>query len=227
MSIHITVPPRFLEALNINEEQKKQVKLHIGNISESEALIMFEEDLDQKLINYLKGMARKSFEYKEYIRHFKEILEYSSCQIFGIDTSQIGVGLEVHHTPFSMETIVRAVLTKTISERPMPIDPKDIAEEVMKLHYEGKIGLIPLTSTIHEAVHSGSVYIKKSDIFGNYQAFYEEYQDYLDDDAVDHYNNVMRLSDEQVDLYNKEKLKRIISEYEVVYENDSDKTNFM
>ena len=57
-------------------------------------------------------------------------------------------------------------------------------------------------------------------IYGDFNKFYERYEEYLNDDAIDHYNNVMRLSDEQVDLYNKEKLKRIISEYEVVYEND-------
>lgn len=220
MSI-ITIPPRFVEIPNVNDEQKKQVKLLISDVSESEALIVMEEDLDQKLVNYIKAMARRSFEYKEYIRIFKDHLNLTECQVFGINVAEIkGVGIEVHHTPFSMETVVNAVLSEMVSTQGFPIDPKDVADNVMKLHYEGIIGLIPLTSTIHEAVHSNSVYIKKSDIYGDFNKFYERYEEYLNDDAIDHYNNVMRLSDEQVDLYNKEKLKRIISEYEVVYEND-------
>ena len=221
MSI-ITIPPRFVERPDvINDEQKKQVKLLISDVSESEALIVMEEDLNQKLVNYIKAMARKSFEYKEYIRIFKDHLNLTECKVFGIDVAEIkGVGIEVHHTPFSMETIVNAVLSEMVNTQGFPIDPKDVADNVMKLHYEGIIGLIPLTSTIHEAVHSNAVYIKKSDIYGDFNKFYERYEEYLSDDAIDHYNNVMRLSDEQVDLYNKEKLKRIISEYEVVYEND-------
>ena len=46
-------------------------------------------------------------------------------------------------------------------------------------------------------------------IYGDFNKFYERYEEYLNDDAIDHYNNVMRLSDEQVDLYNKEKLKEL------------------
>ena len=121
-----------------------------------------EEDLDQKLVNYIKAMARKSFEYKEYIRIFKDHLNLTECKVFGINVAEIkGVGIEVHHTPFSMETIVNAVLSEMVSTQGFPIDPKDVADNVMKLHYEGIIGLIPLTSTIHEAVHSNAVYIKK------------------------------------------------------------------
>lgn len=214
------IQPRHIIVDDKDKEQKKKVKLFIGNISEREALIVFEEDLEEKRnINYMKSLARGSYEYKEYMKNFKENLQYTSCMIFGIDTSLIPVSLEVHHTPFAMETIVKAVAYKQFIEaKGKPIDTKDVAEEVMRLHYEGKVGLIPLTTTMHEAVHSGTIYIKPSDIFGDYTSFYKEYEKYLDEDAINHYNNVIGLDDDVVDLYNGEKLKRIISEYDIEYE---------
>lgn len=223
---NVIIPPRFIDVINVNTEVKKQVRVFVWNISEKEALIMFEEDLDKKLYMYLKKMCRGSFEYKEYIKHFREVLEYTKCKVFGIDVTEIPVSLEIHHTPFSLETIVSAVAAKMFAERGAPLDPKDISEEVMRLHYEGKIGLIPLTSTIHEAVHNNTIHVKASDIYGNYQDFFEEYEEYLSEDAIQHYNNVISLSEEEVDLYNKEKLKRVISEYNVVYEEDSDSLKY-
>lgn len=223
---NVIIPPRFIDVVNVDTEVKKQVRVFVGNISEKEALIMFEEDLDKKLYMYLKKMCRGSFEYKEYIKHFKEVLEYTKCKVFGIDITEVPVSLEIHHTPFSLETIVTAVTAKMFEQRGVPLDPKDISEEVMRLHYDGKVGLIPLTSTIHEAVHSNTIHIKASDIYGNYQAFFDEYEEYLSDDAVQHYNNVINLTEEEVDLYNKEKLKRVISEYNVVYEDDSDSLKY-
>lgn len=223
---NITVPPRFVDVVNVDDEIKKQVRVFVSNISEKEALIMFEEDIDKKLYMYLKRMCRGSYEYKEYIKHFKEVLENTKCKVFGIDITEVPVSIEVHHTPFSMETIVGAVTLKMFEEQGVPLDPKDISQEVMRLHYEGKIGLIPLTSTIHEAVHSNTIHIKKSDIFGDYESFFEEYEEYIDEDAVKHYNNVISLRDEEVDLYNREKLKRVISEYNIVYEDEEDRKNF-
>lgn len=214
----ITVPPRFLEALNIDEEAKKQVNIKIGRISESEALIMFDSDVDKKMVTYLKRMARSSWEYKNYMSNFKDNLGMTSCKVFNmIDINDIKVGLEIHHTPFAMETIVMAVINRMVAENGYPIDPKDVSEEVMRLHYDGVVGLIPLTTTIHEAVHSGSVYIKPRDIYGDYQKFFEQYEEYLSEDAIRHYNNVISLSEEEIDLYNKEKLKRLIAEYNVDY----------
>ena len=220
--IQTTVPPRFIDVTNVDAEVKKQVRVFVGNISEKEALIMFEDDIDNKLMSYLKRMCRGSFEYKEYIKHFKEVLQYTKCKVFNIDITEVPVSIEIHHTPFSMETIVGAVTSRMYSVQGVPIDPKDVAEEVMQLHYDGKIGLIPLTSTIHEAVHNNTIHIKPGDIYGNYQAFFEEYEEYLEDDSVNHYNRVITLSNEEVDLYNKEKLKRVVSEYNVVYEDDAD-----
>jgi len=221
-----TVPPRFIDVVNVDQEIKKQVRVFVGNISEKEALIMFEDDIDKKLIAYLKKMCRGSYEYREYMNHFKDVLENTKCKVLGIDINEVPITIEIHHTPFSLETIVSVVTARMFDVQGVPIDPKDISEEVMRLHYEGKIGLIPLTSTIHEAVHSNTIHVKPSDIYGNYQAFFEEYEEYFDEDAIDHYNNVISLSDEEVDLYNKEKLKRVISEYNIVYEDDDDSLKY-
>lgn len=223
---NFVIPPRFVDVVNVDTELKKQVRVFVGNISESEALVMFDEDIDSKLYSYLKKICRNSYEYKEYIRHFRDVLENTKCKVLGIDINEVPISLEVHHTPFSLETIVSAVTLKMFDVQGAPLDPKDIAEEVMRLHYEGKIGLIPLTSTIHEAVHSNTIHIKPSDIYGNYEAFFTEYEEYLDEDALEHYNNVISLSNEEVDLYNKEKLKRVISEYNVVYEDDDDSLKY-
>ena len=45
---NVVIPPRFIDVVNVDEEIKKQVRVFVGNVSEKEALIMFEEDIDKK-----------------------------------------------------------------------------------------------------------------------------------------------------------------------------------
>ena len=54
-----------------------------------------------------------------------------------------------------------------------------MAEEVMELHYDEKIGLIPLSKTAHELVHSDRIFIPLQLIYQNYNKFYDEYEQYM------------------------------------------------
>ena len=67
----------------------------------------------------------------------------------------------------------------------------------MKLHYEGKIGLVPLTKTAHELVHGGSIFIplNKDYVFGDYEKLIEEYN--FSSDFMNTYNNVKKLSESE------------------------------
>ena len=66
--INTTIPPRFIDVVNVNEEIKKQVRVFVGNISEKEALLMFEDDIDKNhtaslfdLQSLHPGVSRSNF----------------------------------------------------------------------------------------------------------------------------------------------------------------------
>ena len=79
-----------------------------------------------------------------------------------------------------------------------PYDMFTICDDVMRLHYEGKVGLIPLSETVHELVHSGKIFIPLQFIDIGFNDFYNEYMDTIKgmDGLTDMLNAKVALSKE-------------------------------
>ena len=83
--------------------------------------------------------------------------------------------IELHHFPLTLYDISEIVLRKRM-DADEPLSPIAVAAEVVKIHYRGLVGLIPVTSTIHELLHSGRAYASLSNVYGDYPAFLVEYR---------------------------------------------------
>lgn len=145
---------------------------------------------DKDHVKYIKRMEqiiRSSMEYRDYIAYLKEYVNMNHCAFFNnVENAQGSrVRIEIHHEPLTLFDIVKTVLNKHIEES-IPLNDLYIADEVMELHYTNKVGLIPLSKSMHQIVHnSNEVFIPLNLIYGDYKAFIEEYNDYLDEDLVD------------------------------------------
>ena len=63
----------------------------------------------------------------------------------------------------------------------IPLNDLYIADETMRLHYENKVGLIPLSKTVHQLVHNSSdIIIPLTQVFGDYRAFLNEYGEFIE-----------------------------------------------
>jgi len=59
-----------------------------------------------------------------------------------------------------------------------------IASEIMRLHYAGYIGLVPLTKTLHEMAHAGKLFIGLENVFGNFQKFFVDHREFLQPEHI-------------------------------------------
>ena len=134
----------------------------------------------QKYIKTVESTIRKSKEYKEYIKFLKTNMDMNSCIVLKNIISKSGkrYKIELHHEPFTLFDIVETIINKRL-ELEQSISELKVADEVMGLHYDGKIGLIPLTVTMHELVHSGRIFIPLQYVYHNYGEFINEFQDYM------------------------------------------------
>jgi hypothetical protein len=105
------------------------------------------------------------------------------------------VSIEIHHEPFTLFDITQTVVEKWIANDE-DINPILIAEEVMKIHYQGRIGLIPLSITVHKLVHNGKLFIPLQNVYGNFIAFLEEYENYIPADLKDMLEVKLKMSKE-------------------------------
>ena len=162
------------------------LRLEKPKIVEYEA--RYETDKDKrKFIERTKRIVRSSKEYKDYIRYLKENMDMDRCVFFKKvkHTSDNAIKIEVHHEPFTLDDIVRTVINKQLAEG-RKLNDLDVANEVMELHYNDMVGLVPLSETIHELVHSDTnkVFVPLNMVYGNFNKFFELYQDYMEDDIL-------------------------------------------
>ncbi len=164
------------------ERDIKTLPLEIEELPERH-IYVFKNNKDRnKFIGTVEALVRRSEEYKSLIRFLKTNMDMSRCSILKNLQSSHGkkYSIEVHHEPFTLREIVDTVINKFEANNE-EINPFKIADEVMLLHYEEKVGLIPLSKTMHELAHSDKIFIPLQMIYQGYGQFYEEYEPYISD----------------------------------------------
>lgn len=165
---------------------KKMLKL--GHAEDMEYSVILNTDKDKvKYIKRVESVIRSSLEYKEYIDYLKKFIGLDSCIFFQNVTSNAGKGgrskvhIEIHHEPLTLFDITNTIYEKFKSTGE-PINDLAIAEEVMQLHYENKVGLVPVSKTAHEMVHNSTkLFVPLTMVYGEYSKFLEEYEEWIDD----------------------------------------------
>ena len=152
-----------------------------------EYYVNLSKDKDRhKFIKRIERIVRSSMEYRDYINFLKEHIGLDSCVFFqkvsnSSQNKRKRISIEIHHEPFTLYDIVDVVLRK-YQEEGLKINDLDIADEVMNLHYENKVGLVPLSKTAHEMIHNSTKLIVPLNMcYGAYSEFLEEYEPYIDD----------------------------------------------
>lgn len=144
--------------------------------------IFFNEKGKIKFIKKVEKIIRSSLEYREFTSYLSSNVGMSFCSFFNNVNKDLGrkIKIEIHHEPFTLFDIVSIVVEKYLVEE-LPLNPFIVAEEVMKLHYQGRVGLIPLSITVHELVHSGKIFIPIQYLDSGFMKFFEEYKYYIND----------------------------------------------
>lgn len=167
------VKTRNVNVVNITLEEKPERPVYIFKSAKDR----------ERFVLKVEAIIRNSGEYKRYIKFLKEKMDWKRCAI--LKNAICGNGkkytIHVHHEPFTLFDIVDTVLNKFDLEG-IPYNKLSLAEEVMALHYDGKVGLINLTKTQHELVHNGKVFIPLQYIYHDYADFFTNYESYMSDD---------------------------------------------
>ena len=133
-----------------------------------------------KHYRYIEALVRNSMEYRNYVRFLKDEVGLTSCTILSniSKTTTPDVTIEMHHYPFCLMDIVDAVFRRRCEENES-VSSMAVAGEVVELHYRNLVGLVPLTTTMHELYHNGKLQIDMRSVFGDVRAFAIAYQRYL------------------------------------------------
>lgn len=169
-----------------------------------------EKDLSH-FISDLERIVRNSFEYRQLISYLKNTEGMDVCSFLENVTSRDNtkVRIEIHHSPLTLYDICATVFKKRQANHE-DININAIAEEVMWLHYVGWVGLIPLSSTVHDMVHNQYIFVPTNVVRGNYQAFVNSYYNYIDPDTLDSLDNAEQATKDynakQMEVFNDHRI---------------------
>lgn len=140
----------------------------------------------KKFLSELEKSVRGSFEYQQYIQYLRNSFNMNSCAFYR-NVSNVPnpkIKIHVHHDPITLYDICTIIFRKrqTLGE---PIDEESIAKEVMWNHYNGFVGLIPLSETAHELVHANYLFVPCTHVFGDYKEFVNMYKQFFTLDQLD------------------------------------------
>lgn len=158
----------------------KNIKLSIEEKPERPKYIFTSNRDRVKFIKTCESVIRSSLEYKEYIAFLKHNMDMNRCAVLSglsVDNGK-RYSIEIHHGPFNLFEIVDTVITKRENCHE-EINPFLVAEEVMLLHYDEKVGLIPLSATMHQLVHNDKIFIPLQYFYQKFDKFYDEYEEFI------------------------------------------------
>lgn len=194
--------PNMRKITSVQYKEKKDYKVnHIKEYTKINLDYDFEFGDDKAKVKYIKQLERlirTSLEYKELIKFLRAEIDMTYCSYFqGVNSSMKGVKIEIHHAPFNLFELTCIVMNR-FAEEENDLNPFAIAEEVMRIHYEGKVGLIPLADTVHELVHAEipKVNVPIHFVYGDIVSFYEEYHTFMTDDHKQKLANCLAVSED-------------------------------
>ena len=176
LEAEIIKPQEFESNDNIGLVNKQDVCL-------SYKISDFEDDKEMdRFVKKVKSIIRNTPEYKYWVEYVKHTLNYNYCILSKESLNE--VTLDVHHHPVTLETMVQATIISKMNKG-QSFCSIEIAEEVLKLHFENKVGYCVLLASLHEKYHNGYLKISIDDIQGNWRLFIQEFKDFITKNELD------------------------------------------
>ena len=154
----------------------------------------------EHFVKDVESQVRRSNEYKRMVSYLREYMGMDKCAFLkGVSNAEnnFDIKIEIHHYPFTLRDIVDIVIRKRQYYHES-ITVQMVAKEVMMLHYKLLIGLIPLSQTVHELVHSSRLFIPVDKVLGRYDLFIQYYKPFCDPDQLETLDRIEKYSLEQV-----------------------------
>lgn len=176
----------FNPTISINNDAFFSVSLYTESFLEEKDMIKF--------IKKTERLVRSSPEYAQLMNYIREELNLSFCTYLNnVDKNMAAI--EMHHHIYTLYDIVQIVIAKHEKEN-TPFNSLSIANEVLFLHYNNLCGLVPLSTTIHQLVHSdNNFYIHKDLVLGDVDSFFNMFKEYMTDELKAKYNDWVKYSE--------------------------------
>lgn len=183
-------------------ENNRNTVISINEVPEMDYLIWDLEDSKEykKYLSTIEKEVRGSFEYRQYVSYLKNFCGMNECaflQVSGYDNRNIKI--EIHHYPYTLYDLVEIVYRKRVYYQES-LSVYMVAKEVCMLHYQSLVGLISLSTTVHQLYHDGKLFIPVDHVYGNYPLFTDIYKPFLTTEQLDALERIEQYTKNKSDI---------------------------
>lgn len=127
-----------------------------------------------KFIKKVEATVRRSPRYKAYIKYLKTEIQLNRCQVLKNVTDE-DASINMHHGPIFTLFDVTAIILEYFLIKKWKIDTFTIADAVLREHEENHVQVVMVSTTVHEQIHNGELFINHHQAWGDLSAFTKKY----------------------------------------------------
>ena len=181
-------------SIPVNEVDVIKIPENVPDFEFEDYDLMDDKDREKYIVD-LERHVRSSFEYRQMVQYLRDYMNMNSCAFIPNISNETSrrVRIEIHHSPFTLRDICCVILNKRMKNGEM-LTIESVGYEVMFVHYSLMVGLIPLSETVHELVHTQYLFVPTNKVYGYYKAFVQTYYNYIDPELLDKLNELEKLT---------------------------------
>lgn len=181
-------------SIPVNEVDVIKIPENVPDFEFEDYDLMDDKDREKYIVD-LERHVRSSFEYRQMVQYLRDYMNMNSCAFIPNISNETSrrVRIEIHHSPFTLRDICCVILNKRMKNGEM-LTIESVGYEVMFVHYSLMVGLIPLSETVHELVHTQYLFVPTNKVYGYYKAFVHTYYNYIDPELLDKLDELEKLT---------------------------------
>lgn len=181
-------------SIPVNEVDVIKIPENVPDFEFEDYDLMDDKDREKYIVD-LERHIRSSFEYRQMVQYLRDYMNMNSCAFIPNISNETSrrVRIEIHHSPFTLRDICCVILNKRMKNGEM-LTIESVGYEVMFVHYSLMVGLIPLSETVHELVHTQYLFVPTNKVYGYYKAFVQTYYNYIDPELLDKLDELEKLT---------------------------------
>lgn len=185
-----------------NIDYKKPKKNPTIDSDSSQYMLPFYKDADylsnlDNFVAFIKAvehLVRTSKHYSRYIKYIRDDIGLNFCQVLSnikIDEPDALTKLEMHHGPILTLFDYASIITDWMLAHNKKITTFNVADRLLDEHFKNNIQVVMLSETVHQLVHTGSIFLNVKHAFGDLKTFIEKYRDGVSDEYIERINKYL------------------------------------
>ena len=144
----------------------------------------------ESYVKFIKGIekaVRRNPRYNKYISYLKKEVKLNRCQVFR-DVTDEDADIEMHHGPIFTLFDICAIVLEYFIVKKWKISTFRIADAVLTDHQQNRVQVVMVSTSVHENIHNGDVFINYHQAWGNMNEFIKKYSIAMSDEYKEQVN---------------------------------------